>query len=116
MSVKNIAFLWATAFQRPYYSFGLSSVCVCVCAKVCSIPEVLDVVLNTAEMQTVGQGLVVCQSLSGRAPVHIWKTGQTVTFWSQDPVWVAIKTVRPLEQLPCSVGLSRDAVYVCVEL
>lgn len=72
MSVKNIAFLWATAFQRPYHSFGLSSVSVCVFY---TVPEVLDVVLNTAEMQTVGQGLVVCQSLGRGAPVHIWKRG-----------------------------------------
>lgn len=42
-----------------------------------SVPEVLDVVLYSAEAQSVGQGLVVGQSLSWWAPVHIWREGHT---------------------------------------
>lgn len=42
-------------------------------ASLCLIPEVLDVVLHSAEVQSVGQGLVVGQSLGGWPPVHIWR-------------------------------------------
>lgn len=36
-------------------------------------PEVLNMVLDSGEVQTVSQGLVVDQSLGGRTPVHIYK-------------------------------------------
>ena len=46
--------------------------------KLCSsegrkVPEVLDVVLHSREVQAVGQSLVVHPRLSRGAPVHIWK-------------------------------------------
>lgn len=43
------------------------------------LPEVLDVVLHSAEVQSMGQGLVIGQSLGGWAPVHIWERERTQT-------------------------------------
>lgn len=38
----------------------------------CFQPEVLDMILDSAEAQGVSQSLVVGQGLGGGAPVHIW--------------------------------------------
>lgn len=59
----SVAVLWLSCNDRP-------------AAPWCVVPEVLDVVLHSTEVQSVGQRLVVGQSLGGRAPVHIWMGGR----------------------------------------
>lgn len=53
-------------------------------SRLCLVPEILDVVLHSTKVQSVGQGLVVGQSLGWWAPVHIWNGGhmQAETQWS----------------------------------
>lgn len=82
----------------------------------CRVPEVLDVVLHPAEVQSVGQGLVVGQGLGRRAPVHIWRGGRMRAETNKRSCEVCLRVVpsRPRAADPCGVAGNGKAACVCV--
>lgn len=69
--------LWENLWKRDCWCFFTSLFCLITNRIQTSTyiriwsPEVFDMILYTSEMQTVGQCLVVHESLCGRAPVYI---------------------------------------------
>ena len=66
-------------------------------------------VLHSTEVQSVGQGLVVGQSLGGRAPVHIWRGGRM-----QAETHSAVRKCVYGSADPCGVKGMEKASHVCV--